>query len=248
MADPDFADQMMNDIKDLIPKTPEESRAASRSNPVGQWFEDFSSGNMFERIHGYEGTENLYAGLVDKKGGSDLVTPTSYLGVIAKFVRAVFTYGDDSTADADPIYNTREGKPDITTGGSNVPNTTSLQGSVLYTRIENIFKYFSSKTQWMLTETDGLRGLLAQLEQDFQDFMSQAQQQSTSQQSTNQQTSTSLQSIQDDIDNIKTRVDKVEKDIVTTNGDLGNLRNTTNAAISRIDATISDIKKFVKMP
>ena len=246
MADRDYAGEIMDSVKDLLPKTAEDARAASRSNPQGQWFEDFTAGNTFERIHGFDGSETLYSGLVDKKGGKDTVTTTSYLGAIAKFLRAIFSYGDDSAKDGDPIYNVREGKPDIATGGSNTPNTTSLEGSVLYTRIENIFKYFSDKTKWMLTETDGVRGLIQQLEQDFRAFISQASQQSSSQQNTNQQTSTSLQTIQDEIDKLKTRLDTVEKNINTTNGDLGSLRNTTNQKFSQIDAEIVAIK--AKLP
>jgi outer membrane murein-binding lipoprotein Lpp len=248
MAEPDYAQDIMNTIKDLIPKTPEESRAASRSNPVGQWFEDFSSGNMFERIHGYDGTETLYAGLVDPKGGKDTVTTQSYLGVVAKFVRAIFTYGDDSAKDADAIYNTREGKPDIVTGGTNSPNTTSLEGSVLYTRVERIFKYYSAKTQWMIVQTDGLRAMITRLENELVNFQNEAQQSNTNQQQTNSSTTNSLQTIQQDITDLKAKATKLENDIKTTDADLGTFRNTTNTAISRIDATISDIKKFVKMP
>lgn len=237
MADPDFADQMMNDIKDLIPKTPEESRAASRANPVGQWFEDFSSGNMFERIHGFEGTESLYVGLVDKKGGSDLVAPKSYLGAIAQFIRAMFSYGDDSLKDEDPIYNTREGNPDIDTGGSSTPSTTSLEGSVLYTRVENIFKYYSSKTKWMISETDGLRELLERLETQLQGFQQQNQEDKQGQEEKNEEVGTNLEKLTKDLSDATARINEVEKQI---------------AAIIPFQAQmfqdIKAIKTFVGMP
>lgn len=250
MADPNFADQMMNDIKDLIPKTPEESRAASRSNPVGQWFEDFSSGNMFERIHGFEGTENLYSGMVDKKGGSDFVTSTSYLGVIAKFVRAIFTYGDDSAVDADPIYNVQEGKPDITTGGTNTPSIISLDGSTLQTRIESVFKYYSAKTQWMNGQMKDIGALLSGLSGQMENFQKQQEEQNQNQEEQNQNQEGQNQKLGENID-------QIGKDIQDLSNKISELDKLLKASVAhqtllekdiiKNHNDISDIKKHVKM-
>lgn len=237
-----YVDDVMDLVQKHIPKTPEESLAKSQENPVNQRFNDYAIGNFFERIHGFNGGETLYSGHVVTKGGSDKVTSDSYLGVIAQFFRAVYRYGDDSAKDGDPIYNGREGKSDITTGGNSIPSLNSLEGSVLYTRIENIFDYFSTKTTWMLEQTDGVKGLFNKLDQQFRQFINQSQQSNNQQQQTNNNTSASLTQMQQDIKDIGDKVKKLEQDVQANGGDIGNLRkdfsqfrSTTNARLNAIE-------------
>lgn len=243
-----FLDDLMDMVQPHIPKTCEDSHAKSQVNPVGQRFNDYTIGNFFERVHGYNGTEVLYTGHVVTLGGNDKVATNSYLGVIARYFKAVFSYGDDSAVDADPIYNVRESKPDIVTGGTSIPNINSLEGSVLYTRVENIFAYFSTKTKWIINETDGVKDDIVRIDAELATLLAQLVTSSSNQSSTNISVDMKIIKIENDILSLQGRMDQAEDDIKQNMNDIGYWANRINNDVIRIDAEITGIKTFIKMP
>jgi hypothetical protein len=145
----DFSQQIFDQVKDKIPKTPEAAEAGTDG-----FFSSTSLGNMWDRIYGFNGDVSELTSMVDAKGGDPKVAKKSYLGAIITVLKGIFKYGDVSSKDNDPIYNTKYAQPDIEDINQDDTIKDDVSSSKLYIRIESIFKYFSKKTQYMFEKIE----------------------------------------------------------------------------------------------
>jgi prefoldin subunit 5 len=116
-------------------------------------------GNIWDRIIGFAGTLKDLEKDVDPKGGLTTVAERSFIGAIIKYLKTLFNYGNLREKDEDPIYNGTFRKPDIDTydKGTDGLKSGTLEGSVLYNRVENTIEYFSTKTKFMFEEMDTMK-------------------------------------------------------------------------------------------
>lgn len=177
-----LAEDLIRESIKSIPQTPEDAYSSTRPgdpNEIIIPIETLALGNMWDRLIGFGSDRTLedLVNEVDAKGkeANSKVAPRSFIGAIVRYLRTLFLYGDFREKDNDAIYNTKLGNRDIDDAGEYPPGvqglkTGTLQGSVLYNRIENTIKYFAKKTQEIFKLIDSINTRLETIKEELANF------------------------------------------------------------------------------